>query len=57
MAKTTDDLILQYANLLHEHGDPEARAVREFLSQHQEDTTLQARAQVMRELYMLYKQS
>ncbi len=40
-------LIIQYANLLHQYGDPNCTEVREFVSQHADDEVFVRRTKVL----------
>ena len=43
----TQPLVIQYTNLLHKHGSPDATPVVEFRKAHKDDTVFLKRAQVL----------
>jgi len=46
-------LIIQYTNLLHEHRDPEAGAVKAFMKSHSADKVFVRRAKVLNRVFKL----
>jgi hypothetical protein len=46
-------LVIQYTNLLHKHGRPDAEAVREFLKNHSGDPVFVRRAEVLNHVFKL----
>jgi hypothetical protein len=49
-------LIIQYTNLLHEYGDPQAAPVLAFLEEHAEDKVFLRRAAVLNKVFQLKRE-
>lgn len=49
-------LIIQYINLLHKYGDPEALKVRKFVSKHLDDKDFIRRIHVVQTIFTLTKE-
>jgi hypothetical protein len=45
--------ILQYTDLLHKHGDPKAKEVREFMKKNAKDEAFLRRAKVLNKVFEL----
>lgn len=52
VSATSQPLIIQYTNLLHEYRDPKAGPVKDFLAKHG-DPVFQRRARVLNKLFRL----
>ena len=48
--------IIEYTNLLHKHGDPQAASVEEFLTEHSGDQVFLRRAKVLNKVFELKRQ-
>ncbi len=48
---TETPLMIQLTNLLHQHRDPEAQAVRDFVSEHSKDAVFMRRAKTLIKLF------
>lgn len=49
-------LVIQYLNLLHKHGDPNALAVRRFVAAHVDDKQFTERAYKLRTIFTMSKE-
>ena len=50
-----DDLIIQYTNLLHRHGGPNASDVKKFVEQQRDDAVFLRRANALNRVWQLKK--
>jgi hypothetical protein len=46
-------LIIQYTNLLHQYGDPNAKPILDFLKQHASDVVFVRRAKAINKVFKL----